>query len=280
MICSGECRVRFIVERPRSAKVTNGVERCGRSRMTASRMNRCAVKRLVVMLLLLVLGGAIVNVAVAWGIVLCARPNLGRMEPLNTQYAHGSDKSGTKWTALHRRGSGWSYIFLTISTETDDTWFETYTSSVGWLPSVQSLPRWSWRPDRIHGASAQAGAFAVGWPMLSLTARFEKRPFGGRQPLSSRSGIVLDLDASTLMFNPPRTLPLLPHWPGFTTNTIFYAAILGVVFFAPGKLRRTIRRRRGLCPACAYPVGTSKVCTECGAKRPLPREGEGRGEGA
>jgi hypothetical protein len=61
-------------------------------------------------------------------------------------------------------------------------------------------------------------------------------------------------------------LPLRPLWPGFAINTIFYAAILWVLFFAPGAVRRTIRRRRGLCPACAYPIGTSSVCTECGTR--------------
>ena len=25
-----------------------------------------------------------------------------------------------------------------------------------------------------------------------------------------------------------------------------------------------LRARRGLCPACAYPVGEAAVCTECG----------------
>jgi hypothetical protein len=62
-------------------------------------------------------------------------------------------------------------------------------------------------------------------------------------------------------------VPFLPIWPGFAINTIFYAAILWVLFFAPGTIRRTIRRRRGLCPACAYPIGTSPVCTECGVAR-------------
>ena len=31
------------------------------------------------------------------------------------------------------------------------------------------------------------------------------------------------------------------------------------------KFRPHYRRKRGLCPACAYPIGTSPVCTECGA---------------
>jgi len=64
--------------------------------------------------------------------------------------------------------------------------------------------------------------------------------------------------------NSDRLLPIRPIWPGFAINTIFYAAILWVVWFVPSKFRRTLRRGRGLCPACAYPVGTSNVCTECG----------------
>jgi len=54
-------------------------------------------------------------------------------------------------------------------------------------------------------------------------------------------------------------------FPGFAINTLFYAAVCWVICFAPFALRRQLRRRRGLCPACAYPVGTSDVCTECGA---------------
>ena len=62
----------------------------------------------------------------------------------------------------------------------------------------------------------------------------------------------------------PRMLPLRPLWPGFAINTVFYAAVLWGLFAFPFALRRTIRRRRGQCPACGYPVGTSPRCTECG----------------
>mgnify|MGYP003578232462 CR=1 FL=1 len=58
-----------------------------------------------------------------------------------------------------------------------------------------------------------------------------------------------------------------PLWPGFAINTLFYAGILWVMFAAPFALRRRRRIKRGLCPACAYPVGESIVCTECGAPR-------------
>ena len=49
-------------------------------------------------------------------------------------------------------------------------------------------------------------------------------------------------------------------------------ALLAVMpwLFIPGPfvLRRFVRVRRGLCPACAYPVGPSGACSECG--KPLP----------
>ena len=61
------------------------------------------------------------------------------------------------------------------------------------------------------------------------------------------------------------SLPYRPVWPGFALNTLFYAGVLWLLFlFAPRTLRRHVRARRGLCPACAYPVGDSPVCSECG----------------
>ena len=64
-------------------------------------------------------------------------------------------------------------------------------------------------------------------------------------------------------------VPLIPVWPGFAINTIFYAAILWLPF-GPFELRRSGRLDRGLCPTCAYPMGQSAVCTECG--KPLPQQ--------
>ncbi len=64
---------------------------------------------------------------------------------------------------------------------------------------------------------------------------------------------------------------LLPRlWsPGFAINTILYATILWPLIPGPFVLRRFLRLRRGLCPKCAYPMGESSVCTECG--RLLPK---------
>lgn len=62
-----------------------------------------------------------------------------------------------------------------------------------------------------------------------------------------------------------RRLPIRPIWPGFLINTLFYAALLWLLFCGPGKVRRFVRIRRGRCPKCGYPIGQSPMCTECGA---------------
>ncbi len=65
--------------------------------------------------------------------------------------------------------------------------------------------------------------------------------------------------------------PLLPIWPGFAVCTLLYAAALWLLIcgpFVPGRVIREFRVKRSRCPACAYPVGQSDVCSECG--KPLP----------
>jgi hypothetical protein len=59
-------------------------------------------------------------------------------------------------------------------------------------------------------------------------------------------------------------MPLAIVWPGFAVNSIFYAPLLWTLISGPYTLRRFLRRRHGLCPACRYPIGESSVCTECG----------------
>ena len=66
----------------------------------------------------------------------------------------------------------------------------------------------------------------------------------------------------------PDSYNLHPLWPGFAVNTLFYAAILWFLIRGPFALRRSLRLRRGLCPKCAYPMGESAVCTECGKTLP------------
>lgn len=63
----------------------------------------------------------------------------------------------------------------------------------------------------------------------------------------------------------PTLLPIIPLWPGFVANTLLYAGGAYGLLRLPRRFRAWTRRRRGLCPRCAYPIGTSPTCTECGA---------------
>ena len=68
-----------------------------------------------------------------------------------------------------------------------------------------------------------------------------------------------------------RVLPCCPIWPGFAINTIFYAAILWLLWAAPGAIRRLRRKQRGQCIHCGYDLrglaDQTTCCPECGAER-------------
>ena len=75
--------------------------------------------------------------------------------------------------------------------------------------------------------------------------------------------------AATKVLATPRRVFVVQHlWPGFAVNTLFYAAILWLLIPGPFVLRRIVRVKRGLCPACAYPAGEAAVCSECGKSLP------------
>jgi len=107
-----------------------------------------------------------------------------------------------------------------------------------------------------------------GWPFLTLWCDYEL--YGGML-MAVSGGIETPIkEPDYTDYYPgfrrqwPRALPLRPLWVGFAANTFFYAAALWLTLIAPFALRRWRRIKRNLCPACAYPIGTSPVCTECG----------------
>ncbi len=61
-------------------------------------------------------------------------------------------------------------------------------------------------------------------------------------------------------------LPLAITVPGFAANTLFYAAVLWLLFAAPFATRRLIRRKRGHCIKCGYDIrhADHDACPECG----------------
>ena len=92
-----------------------------------------------------------------------------------------------------------------------------------------------------------------GWPLLALTSEWP----------DDRGVTVWALDFGD------EVLPMIPIWPGFVINTIFYGAILSLLILGPFALRRLIRRNRGQCIKCGYDLrgDFSAGCPECGWQR-------------
>ena len=112
-------------------------------------------------------------------------------------------------------------------------------------------------PENFVVLRIQAGfpLTSVGGSAHTLSRSIEWRSHNALQP------------SSLLHAERHRYIPVRPTWPGFAVNTIFYGGLIWFLLVAPFALRRFLRRRRGLCPMCAYPLGDSPVCTECGERR-------------
>jgi hypothetical protein len=193
-------------------------------------------KRTLVMVLLLLTGGAIINVAVAWGCVRWSPPppSSATPKPDNVSlvwFGSGTDsRTPQQVQTLKWFGVCINYVVMDI-------------------------------PPRYYYSMEERNC---GWPLLTLSGAVDYR-----QITTTCMAIWPRVEGKNVNYLSPNDgrLPFRPLWPGFAINTIFYAAILWLLCVAPFALRRRIRARRGQCPACAYPIGTSDVCTECG--RPL-----------
>jgi hypothetical protein len=111
--------------------------------------------------------------------------------------------------------------------------------------------------DYVHGATLYEFG---GRTLHATTIRLDRAGL----PLRS-----IGWKAQTDLGNSQELLPMRPIWPGFAINTVFYAAVLWVLFAAPFALRKWRRIKRGRCPKCGYDLRGSetRTCPECGAIR-------------
>ena len=200
-------------------------------------------RRTLLLAALLLLAGAVVNVAVAW--VFVGAPDSWTYggtqtvpaEEYGLQLITEQVRTPQDWPIATdgavRRGLGWT-VFDATSLGTD----------------------WgNWHVIRI----------AAGWPLRSLSCKTTM--LGHEKWREHRSA----------SFDPPRRVspagwfefwrdrvPLAPLLPGFLLNTFFYAAVLALpLMLVP--LRRRLRDR---CPKCNYDLaGLDGPCPECGAER-------------
>ena len=97
-----------------------------------------------------------------------------------------------------------------------------------------------------------------GWPMRSMRARVEDP---SDRTAQVHWGWLVHRAPGTGV--PARVLPLRPIWLGFAVDTLFWGAVTGV-FLGIGPCRRAMRRWRGRCARCAYPLHDLVTCPECG----------------
>ncbi len=208
---------------------------------------RSTVKRRLLIAVVFLLAGAVVNVAVAWLLAAVVEPSSDPEMVLDFP----DPDARCLWVVTAARG--WGSLVISAA-----------------MPSLGSsdpvdiddprIPSWS----RVQHLSAyQQGEpmpmifdLAFGWPFLSMWLSVDATRDSDTGAVIQRttSGAVSEFE-----------FPIRILWLGFAVNTFLYAALLWLPFV----VRRFVRVRRGLCPKCAYPIGESAVCTECG--KALPR---------
>jgi len=230
-------------------------------------MIRC-LRTIVIFLLL----GAVVNVGVAWGLASWVNPHFG----------------GTHAAALAGPTSDFEQWFFSrkqtpVYLELDSNWLDAGVpprrpAGLPFGDPSALVPNWldSFRPVSTGTGRHGRMARAWGWPAISLWWESAGDAVGDVPPRLGPVGprihagkMVRATPFATV--SESRVLPVRPIWPNTVWNTLFYAALLvgaHQLFLAS---RRSFRRRRGLCPACRYPIGESEVCTECGAEVARPR---------
>ena len=210
------------------------------------------MKRFTTTLTLFLLLGAIVNVTVAWGIVISTN--------LDHPTIMGMRKSPTlqqvEWWADHAPDG-----FIKES-KVDHILVSEHFGLSNIVIAVNERDSQLSRRNNISFCYIRR----VGWPGICV----EGALWQGRKRLFQDDRIVYDaalpLPSWARSPNSPwRWLPFRPIWPGFAINALLYAAILWLPI-APFKLRRNLRVKRGLCLNCGYDLrgAEHKVCPECG----------------
>ena len=207
-----------------------------------------ARKRTLLMVLLLLTGGAIINVAVAWGCVLWIEGPSGK-ETLENSWP---ETAPTTWEEDAR-----TYIRF--------NWASTKKTSYGGLRTGEA-------------AMAVMYVHESGAPFRTLKRIIRQVNYAGEslgrpdqaKPQNWSEGIVWPERLDWMNRHIERVVPATPIWPGFAINTVFYAAILWMLWLAPGFVRRRVRSMRGRCRVCGYSLHNrapdSTRCPECGAE--------------
>ncbi len=234
------------------------------------------MRRRLLTLAIFLLAGAVVNVAVAWAITAVPKWRRETTVARKVEWPHPVPKHWPQRAIRLQGGAfGWRHdqysAILMGFTDNGAQWvdgrFIIIIASAGWPCRALQSENWtdwvvSWEPG-VSGNYRFDGQPRRTWWLSGIIPPVNVFGFGPQKTSAVKA-------PHWSLVGSDKTLPVRPVWTGFAVNTIFYAALLWLPF-APFTLRRLIRRRRGLCPACAYDLrhGEHEACPECG--RALPR---------
>lgn len=220
---------------------------------------RCGpLRSRVLTMALFLLAGAVVNAVVAWGCAVALNPVAGRNE-----FGVSASTAPCWFYQVFSRPGATQVHSSRIASDPAK-----FMADLAWGFSRYSLDQSEWHRS-VRAPSWSRASSAAGWPVVSMhsTARVRHDELADTAVQEDiRFGIALGTVRAK-----PVVLPLGPLWPGFLVDTLFYAVGLWFLIRGPFALRRFLRIRGGLCPRCAYPMGASDACSECG--RELPRGG-------
>ncbi len=199
------------------------------------------MKRRITQIAVLLIGGAAVNVAVAWVLALRPIPD-------------------SRTIALERVVPAWQRY-------REPSWAE--------MPSSGNLYARLGQRCIVAGAYDEAREFCL---VYDVASGLPARSMSYAVTLVHDTNVHRFFDDIRLPFSireiwfgqNGNRLPARIRRPGFVVNTLFYGGVLWLVFCGPSVLRRRLRIRGGRCPACGYPAGPAPVCSECGGRvRPI-----------
>lgn len=146
-----------------------------------------------------------------------------------------------------------------------------YRLSLGKLVSITEL---TYKTAAVQHPITEAfirTTWGLPFPSLSYDRLWTASPFGNptfaNQATMPHRGFEFygfDGNVPRAEFLEVAIFPLMPWWPGFVLNTLFYAACSWLLAAGLARFRASRRLSRGQCPKCKYPIGTTPVCSECG----------------
>ncbi len=218
-----------------------------------------------VIALVCLLAGAAMTVVVAWGCVACAAGREWSPGP-----AEGPDRAVIVDLYAREMSEGWAVIEPREMRRPGVTSFgfkcvplaspgpdAPFTDLKGWDDAPTEHRWWSFAGWPSPCFSSKTLLFK-----LIASIRYSPRvaPQGRELGIRVEQSALGNWPADTFYF------PTALEWKGAAIDTLVYAGVIAALWPGRRAAMRLWRVRRGLCPGCAYPVGVSEVCTECGGK--------------